>query len=170
MQRAQRGDPPAYADLLILLTNVLRRFVRGRTGEVAWVDDVVQETLMSIHGARHTYDAARPFAPWFYAIAQRRLIDALRRERRIAAREVGSDVLPEPAVTGRGDEASVDPAAVHAALGALPARQREVIAAMKLRDESVREISSRLGLSESAVKVTAHRGYKTLRRLLGGRP
>jgi DNA-directed RNA polymerase specialized sigma24 family protein len=33
----------------------------------------------------------------------------------------------------------------------------------------VRDIARRLGLSESAVKVTAHRGYRALRRLLGGR-
>jgi DNA-directed RNA polymerase specialized sigma24 family protein len=32
----------------------------------------------------------------------------------------------------------------------------------------VREVAGRLNMSESAVKVTAHRGYRALRRLLGG--
>jgi DNA-directed RNA polymerase specialized sigma24 family protein len=39
---------------------------------------------------------------------------------------------------------------------------------MKMRDESVREVAGRLGMSESAVKITAHRGYQALKRLLRG--
>jgi RNA polymerase sigma-70 factor (ECF subfamily) len=58
------------------------------------VEDVVQETLISVHKARHTYDPARPFAPWFYAIASHRVVDVFRRDRRVASREQGSDELP----------------------------------------------------------------------------
>ena len=42
------------------------------------VEDVVQEALITVHKARHTYDPARPFGPWFYAIVHSRLIDVLR--------------------------------------------------------------------------------------------
>ena len=83
MRLAQTGDQTAYASLLVMLTTVTRQFARARVGNVGWVDDVVQETLLTIHGARRTYDPARPFAPWFYAIASNRLIDVLRRERRV---------------------------------------------------------------------------------------
>lgn len=167
MRLAQRGDQRAYASLLVLLTGVTRQFARGRLGAVVWIDDVVQETLLAIHGARQTYDPARPFAPWFYAIASSRMIDVIRRERRVASRQVATDVLPEPVAPGR-DRDDIDVDAVHAALASLPPRQREVIERLKFRDESVREVSSGLGMSESAVKVTAHRGYRALRRLLGG--
>jgi RNA polymerase sigma-70 factor (ECF subfamily) len=171
MIRAQQGDAMAYAELLTLLAVTARRYARNRLGDVAWIDDVTQETLVTIHAARQTYDARRPFAPWFYAILSSRLIDVLRKERRVSAREVGADVLPEPAAaTGASPERSdeVDFDRVKAALESLPARQREIVSALKVRDESVREVSQRLGMSESAVKVTAHRGYKALRRLLGG--
>jgi RNA polymerase sigma-70 factor (ECF subfamily) len=167
MQLAQRGDQRAYASLLVLLTGVTRQFARGRLGAVVWIDDVVQETLLAIHGARQTYDPARPFGPWFYAIASSRMIDVIRRERRVASRQVATDVLPEPVAHG-ADRDDIDVDAVHAALASLPPRQREVIERLKFRDESVREVSSGLGMSESAVKVTAHRGYRALRRLLGG--
>ena len=66
-------------------------------------------------------------------------------------------------------EDAVDVEAIRAAVAALPPRQRHVIEGLKYRDESVRDVAERLGMSESAVKVTAHRGYKVLRRLLGGR-
>jgi RNA polymerase sigma-70 factor (ECF subfamily) len=167
MARAQAGDQMAYADLLILLTSVARVHVRGRLRAAAWADDVVQETLLSVHTARHTYDPARPFAPWFYAILRHRMIDGLRRAGRTTAREVGTDVLPDVAEPAPRDDLPIDVSAVHAAIRALPDRQRDVVTALKLRDESVRDVSARLGMSESAVKVTAHRGYKALRKLLG---
>jgi RNA polymerase sigma-70 factor (ECF subfamily) len=169
MRRAQDGDRIAYASLLTLLTTVTRHFVRRRAGSSAtWVDDVVQETLLSVHGARQTYDASRPFGPWFYAIASNRMIDAVRRERRVRSREVAGDQLPD-----RGTRAAapaheeIDVEAIRAAVAALPVRQRDVIDALKFQDQSVREVAGRMAMSESAVKVTAHRGYRTLKRLLG---
>jgi RNA polymerase sigma-70 factor (ECF subfamily) len=90
----------------------------------------------------------------------------------VSAREVGADVLPEPppdADSSRGGSHDVDFGRVQTALESLPDRQREIVSALKLRDESVKEIGARLGMSESAVKVAAHRGYRALRRLLGSR-
>jgi RNA polymerase sigma-70 factor (ECF subfamily) len=168
MQRAQLGDQQAYATLLVELTRVTRHFARSRLGAVAWIDDVVQETLLAVHGARQTYDPARPFAPWFYAIASSRMIDVIRRERRVSSRQIATDVLPEREAGARADRDDIDLEAVHAALASLPPRQREVIERMKFQDQSVRDVAGRLGMSESAVKVTAHRGYRALKRLLGG--
>jgi len=141
--------------------------VRQKWGNVAWVDDAVQETLLSVHRARHTFDPSRPFAPWLYAIAHNRMIDVARRERRIGDREQGADVLPESAAASSAPAPDIDVDRIHAALAALPSRQRDVIVGMKFGDESVRQVGARLGMSDSAVKVTAHRGYKVLRRLLG---
>lgn len=169
MRLAQAGDQLAYASLLALLTSATRRFAQARLGAVPWVDDVVQETLLAVHRARHTYDTRRPFAPWFYAIAMNRLVDGVRRERRVSAREIGGDVLPDRAAAGEMAHETIDIEAIHAAVAALPARQREVIEALKFGDQSVREVAGRLHMSESAVKVTAHRGYKLLKQVLGGR-
>lgn len=170
--RAQQGDSVAYAELLTMLASTARQYARNRLGDVPWLDDVAQETLVTVHAARRTYDPTRPFAPWFYAILSSRMIDVLRKERRVSARELGTDVLPEPpsrlASAHEGSDV-VDPGRMRAALETLPDRQREVVSALKLRNESVKDISKRLGMSQSAVKVTAHRGYKALRRLLGSK-
>lgn len=170
MRLAQTGDQVAYASLLVMLTPVVRQFARQRLGAVPWVDDVVQETLLAVHSARHTWDGRRPFAPWFYAIASNRLIDVLRRERRIATREVGSDLEVDYATTpsAGAERNDIDVERIHAAVAALPEKQRQVIEGLKFEDRSVREVAGRLRMSESAVKVTAHRGYRALRRLLGG--
>jgi RNA polymerase sigma-70 factor, ECF subfamily len=168
MQLAQGGDQVAYASLLALLTEITRRFARSRVGSVPWIDDVVQETLLAIHGARQTYDAGRPFSPWFYTIASSRLIDRIRREKRVTAREVSSDLLPDVAAAQSDtSEEAIDVEAIRAAVQALPARQRQVIEQLKFRDQSVRAVAVRMNMTESAVKVTAHRGYRMLRKLLG---
>src|SRR5262245_52160968 len=146
--RAQQGDKVAYADLLQLLAATARRYARNRVGDVPWIDDVAQETLVTVHASRQTYDSRRPFAPWFYAILSSRMIDVLRRERRISSREFGTDVLPE---TGQGGgaphegSASIDGERVQSALEALPPRQREIVRAIKLGEEPVKQISERLG-------------------------
>ncbi len=170
MIRAQKGDAESYEVLLTLLAAAARQFARRRVGDVAWVEDVAQEILISVHAARHTYDGRRPFSPWFYAIVSNRLVDQVRKQRRVAAREVATAALPDLPGPTRPSSTAFDAASVGAALDLLPPRQREVVSALKLHDESVKEISVRLGMTPSAVKVTAHRGYRALRRLLGGRP
>jgi RNA polymerase sigma-70 factor (ECF subfamily) len=171
MRGAQAGDELVYAELLVLLSLAVGRYVRRKYGSVIWVDDVVQETLWTVHRARHTYDPRRPFGPWFYAIVSTRLIDVWRREHRVATREVRGDAIPEmagPSPEAVSERSDLDVDRIRAALRSLPAGQRVVVQALKFRGESVRAASVRLGMTEASVKVTAHRGYKALRRLLGG--
>jgi RNA polymerase sigma-70 factor (ECF subfamily) len=97
------------------------------------------------------------------------MIDVLRRERRVTAREIAQDMVPDVLHSNQVVSDDIDVDAIHAAIAQLPARQRDVIRGLKFDDESVRDVAGRLGMSESAVKVTAHRGYRALRRFLGGR-
>jgi RNA polymerase sigma-70 factor (ECF subfamily) len=165
MVEAQRGDGQAYEGLLRRVAVLVQALVRRRAGDVPWCDDVVQESLVALHRARHTYDPARPFVPWLYAIAQNRLVDALRVQRRRLLRELDPAHVPEPARLPvqerdalRGD--------IRRAVATLPDRQRRVIELLKLEELSVREVAAQLGMSEANVKVTAHRGYRALRRTI----
>lgn len=170
MASAQQGDHGAYDTLLRLLAQEARGFVGRRVGWADWVEDVVQETLLTIHRVRRTYDPSRPFAPWFYAIVNSRLIDTLRSRKRVTTREVADEAsleaqaAPDPHGDHRGDVREV----LAKAVAALPRVQREVVSLMKYEDLSVREVALRLGMSEAAVKATAHRGYKVLRVAVGG--
>ncbi|MGE3274049.1 MAG: RNA polymerase sigma factor [Vicinamibacterales bacterium] len=164
MQRAQDGDQQAYEDLLTRVSLLVRGFVRRRVADAPWGDDVVQECLVALHRARHTYDPARPFAPWMYAIAQNRLVDGLRAQRRRLLREVQPDGhWPEPGrrATQEREALATD---LRKAVSGLPDNQRRVIELLKFEELSVREVAARLGMTESNVKVTAHRGYRALRR------
>jgi RNA polymerase sigma-70 factor (ECF subfamily) len=167
MARAQAGDQPAYDELLRRAARDARAFVVRRVGPAHWVEDVVQEVLVTIHKARHTYDPARPFGPWFYAIVQSRLIDALRSRKRVVSREVVDDaVLAAQPAPRPGADADLRETLARA-VAALPRVQREIVSLLKYEDLSVRDVARRLGMSEAAVKAAAHRGYRLLRRTVG---
>jgi RNA polymerase sigma-70 factor (ECF subfamily) len=170
MRRAQDGDRSAYEALLTELTAYLTRYVRKRLTEPGWVDDVVQETLISIHQNRHTYDPGRSFGSWMHAIALHRLIDLMRKRRRVRAREQLAESGPEgfPSVVDSALHQTVFDS-LHRALARLSSQQRQVIQLLKWEGFSVKEVAQSTGMSESSVKVSAHRGYRLLRKLLEGR-
>ena len=78
------GDQAAYHAFLTELTGRLREREEG--------EDIVQETLLAVHNARHTYRAEEPLTAWVYAIARYKLLDFLRSRSRHGATESLDDV------------------------------------------------------------------------------
>ena len=168
MVASQQGDCAAYDALLRGLQAVVSLYVRRRVGSAPWGEDVVQDVLFSIHRARHTWNPERPFAPWFYAVMQSRLVDAIRVHKRIGAWEEPMDVVP-PVVWSQSPEAeTIAQADLAQAMRQLAPAQRLVIERLKLAELTVKQVAKETGLSESNVKVIAHRGYAALKRLLAG--
>ncbi len=104
-----------------------------------------------------------------YAITRHRLLDFVEQKRRREANEVPGedgfeDVASKDAIVERGTPAGF----LRQALALLSMKQRAIIQMLKFEGLSVAEVSQRTGLSESSVKVTAHRGYKKLRSLIVG--
>jgi len=165
MAAAQRGDADAYHKLLTELLPLLRAFVRARLREAPDVEDVVQNVLVAIHRARHTYRAERRFAPWLGAVARNAVIDELRRRGRRRSREVPLEAAAEAAAPELEVPAPLSPE-MQRALEQLPAAQREAVELIQIRGLSVAEAAQRVGIKPGALKVRAHRGYRALRLLL----
>lgn len=172
MIEAQSGDTKSYENLLLELLPHLRGFVRrrlGGAGAAAGLEDVVQNVCLSIHRARHTYRAERPFVPWLHAVARNAVIDHARAQTRRARREISIDAegVPEPLTASEAAPAQPPLSReLKRALAKIPARQREAVELIQLRDCSVAEAAARVGVSQTALKVRAHRGYRALRALL----
>src|SRR3954451_5889612 len=100
MRSAIAGDDAAYERLLGAVAPVLRANARRalvRAGQPAdQAEDIVQDILLALHLKRHTWDVNAPFAPWLFAIARNKLIDALRRRGRRVFVNIDdfSDVIP----------------------------------------------------------------------------
>lgn len=165
MLAGRAGDSAAHAAFLTEAAKLLRAFYRNRLrGAPEDGEDLVQETLIALHTRRDTYDASFPLTAWLYAIARHRLIDFIRRTKRRGVSvpiEDAADALfsaPEQEAAG----ASRDVAQL---LERLPEKQRTAIRLIKLEQKSVREAAALTGWSESDLKVSAHRGLKTLAKL-----
>ena len=171
MEKAQNGDAESYRALLEAIAPYLRALASRRHRDQRDIEDAVQDILLTVHQIRHTYDPARPFGPWLVAIANRRLVDRLRRQGRSTARETSLEPHHE---TFAAPEANfqTDPleqGALRAAVAGLPPRQREAITLLKLQELSLKEASAASGLTVASLKVSVHRGMKNLKKLLSDR-
>jgi RNA polymerase sigma-70 factor (ECF subfamily) len=158
------GDERAYADFLHRIAALIRGFVRRKIVQ-GGVDpeDVVQETLLAIHVKRHTWREDAPVLPWVYAIARFKLIDAFRRRgRRI---EVEIDEIAETFAEPEAE--TVSERDVNRALDGLPPAQRSVVSSISVDGHSIGETAVKLGISETAVRVSLHRGLAAIAKRFG---
>ena len=163
MRSAMAGDNAAYHRLLKAITPVLRAASRrglARAGQPPdQAEDIVQDILLAVHLKRHTWDANAPFAPWLFAIARNKLIDALRRRGKRVFVNIDdfAEVLPEEP---KAETASA--AEVTAQLNTLPARQREVLQSIAVESVSIKDTAKKFAMSEGAVRVALHRALSSL--------
>lgn len=158
------GDERAYGDFLRRVADLVRGYARRRiTSSGIDAEDIVQETLLAIHTKRHTWERGEPVTPWLYGIAKHKLVDAFRRHgRRMETniddfQDMAEDPRPEPA---RDWE-------IERALECLAPGQRSVVAKISLEGHSITETASKLGMTETAVRVSLHRGLAAIAKRFG---
>ena len=160
MRLAQAGDKQVYAVLLEQTGRWLARFFAQKIAADA-VDDLVQDTLISLHRKRASYDPSRPFLPWLAAIARYRWVDRLRQTYRHAADELQDQHSEDSHEDVVGAKISIDNL-----LHQLPQAQALAIRLVKIDGLSIAEACIKCGQSEPLVKVNIHRGLKKLAMLI----
>lgn len=163
MAASQRGNGGAYTRLLTEIDVWLRRYY-GRRLPPSTVDDLVQDTLLTIHARRHTYEPGRPFRAWLSGIARYKWIDRLRAMARDPAAPGAEDFEDDTAVDDHG-EAVLSALLLHDLLGKLKPSQSHVIKLVKLDGLTIEEAAAQTGQSVSLVKVNIHRGLMKLSEL-----
>ena len=174
MVAAQAGDRTVYETLLRDCIPFIKSVARRQGVRPDSIDDVVQETLLTIHRARQTYDPNRSFDAWLRTIAQRRAIDGMRRQGRNGALETYAPLAYEnhPDLGHDPEQAAnrVDSnARLGSAISALPASQREAVQHLAIQEQSLAEAAAATGRTTGALKVNLHRALKTLRNQLRGK-
>lgn len=164
MREYQQGRFEAVDELYAVLAPALRRYLLSHVRDGAVADDLVQETFLQIHRARHTYDSSLPLMPWAMAIARHvRLMDRRTRSRRPwATEDVAELQLPV-----RAEAASyADRLEVREALAQIGAPRRQAIVEHHVLGLSFKEIAAKAGIAETAAKLRSSRGIAQLRALL----
>lgn len=161
MAAAHAGDKKAYEKLLKELGQVIETYLRVRFGQLDSLEDCVQESLLAVHKARHTYDTRRPFRPWLFTLVRHRTIDVLRRSA-LAAR---TEQAARPDLSSDPDELHrrLDGVKV---LESLTPDHREAVALTQYAGCTAAEAAAWLGISESALKARLRRGLGAIRKTL----
>src|SRR5690348_17431521 len=91
----QEADAHATRELICRLSPDLLRFFLAQETTKTEAEDLLQNTWLRIHKARHTYRTGAPVLPWVFAIAKHVIVDAYRKRRRIQQYEIATESLPE---------------------------------------------------------------------------
>lgn len=159
------GDQVAYGKFLSTITPMLRRMV-GRRLANADVEDVVQEVLISIHKARHTYDGQRPIMPWLASITSFRITDHLRKHYS-QMRHQSVDIADYENILSDVTEDTSSNESVNELLSDVPEKHKKILTMMHVEGYTAKEIGKQMSMNESAVKVAAHRAIKKIREKFG---
>jgi len=166
--RARDGDLDAYAALVARYTVRAHRaaFLLG-AGEEA--DDVVQESFVKAFRHLARFRVGEPFGPWLLRIVanETRNLTRSRRRRaaltlRLATAHPGSAATDGPVAEVLATERR---ARLVAAVGGLPARERQVLVCRYFLDLSEAETARVLARPLGSVKSSTSRALNRLRRL-----
>jgi RNA polymerase sigma-70 factor, ECF subfamily len=163
----QGGERDAFEQMYRLLAPIVRRQLLRLARDPARVDDLLQDTFLQIHRARHTYDPAYPVPPWACAVARHVfLMDYRYRSRRAdVSKQVPLDEAA-PSTPGGHDEALIARTEVRRALAQLSPATRASVLLHHMHGLSFREISRRLRVRGPALRARASRGMARLREVL----
>lgn len=162
MKRARLGDEEAFHALFTEIGPFVTRYLRRLVRDHAELEDICQEVLIAVYRSRHTYDSARPFEPWFFAIVRKVSAQHYRRSFRQTALQVQTEFTEE----FRVENSSALAFDLRQALDRLPASQVEALKLTKVLGLSIEEASARAGTTVGSMKVRVHRAYESLKKAL----
>lgn len=168
----QQADRASAELLMETLSPMLTRFFMSTTDGRQNTEDLVQETLLRIHRARHSYRAPDPVLPWVFAIARHVRVDQFRKRRRTEIHEeaVEPEVLARhesvAAGAGHSSRTETDVPDFASLVSLLPDSQKQVLTMLKVFGMSVEEVARATSSSAGSVKQKAHRAYERLRDIL----
>jgi RNA polymerase sigma factor (sigma-70 family) len=164
---ARLGQAWALTTLFRAYAGPVAGYVRARTS--ADPDDVVSEVFASAFTSLDRFDGGEDdFRGWLFTIAQRRVVDDLRRRARrldTAAYEPESD----DRVVGSAEDDCFDRFGtewVRGILDRLAPEQRDVLLLRILGDLTVEQVALALGKSTGAVKALQRRGLAAAAKIV----
>ncbi len=167
MKAAQSGDEASYHLLLGELSSVIERYLRRHFGHLPFEEDCVQEALIRLHHARHTWQPTRRFGPWLFAIVRHTAIDVIRKGQRYRraveswheTKEMLEDSPPQIPANESSEQLDV-------MFRRLSPGLRDALILTRIDGCTAREAAESLGISATAVKVRCHRAIAQLRAQL----
>ena len=168
VERAQKGDPNAFAQIVQRYQSPVYNLAYRMLGERTEAEDAAQETFLRAYAQLKGYRTDQKFASWLLAIAAHYCIDRLRRRKfqwLSLDEELTQETLPAPA-PGPEELAFEHErvAEVQQLVQQLAPAVRAIVVLKYWNDLSVEEIAQVTGDSAGAVKVKLFRARQAMAR------
>jgi RNA polymerase sigma-70 factor (ECF subfamily) len=170
VEKAQRGDKPAFAALVELHQRAVYGFLRARLLEPADAEDLCQEVFLRCYLGREKFERAPAVRPWLFGIARNLLREHVRRVSRRKEVAWTEMCLELDALVETRDEHDEDALAhLPACLDSLGKSAREALDLRYHARLRLAEIGEKLHRSEGAIKLLVHRARQALKHCLDTR-
>ena len=167
--RVQRGDSDAFDRLARRYAKRAFAVANRMLQNAADAEDIVQDSFIAAVNAIDSFDAGRPFGPWFVRIVVNKSLTAIR-SRAAESKHLRVSELME------GDAVAVSSESLHeraeirerfsAALRLLPPRQQLVVQLADVEGFTSAEIAVQLEMPSGTVRWLLHQARETLRTAL----
>ncbi len=173
IHRFQGGEKEAYDELVSRFSGPLLNFIYRIIGDIAFAEDLLQETFIRLWLNRDSYREIARFSTWLYTIAGNLAKSELRRRRVRRWLSLSTDnqertlELPDPSADPHRDlERRNIRRRVEEEIRRLPRVFREVIVLRDIQELSYEEIGSILQIPLGTVKSRVNRGRRKLQQRL----
>jgi RNA polymerase sigma-70 factor (ECF subfamily) len=163
--RAQQGDAEAFRRLVECYERRMLYYILRLVDDGDQTLDILQEVWLSVFRLLPKLEAPEAFRVWIYRIAHGKVMDFLRRQRRIPAFVDGTGD-PSPELTDYDEPALENAELVHRALGQLSVEHREVLTLHFLEGMRLEEIAQTLSCPLGTVKSRMYHAKRSLRNVV----
>jgi RNA polymerase sigma-70 factor, ECF subfamily len=171
IERLQRRDPQALAELYDLYGKLAYSLVLRVVRDKAIAEDLVQETFLRVWNRVHSVDSRKgSLGPWLLAIARNRAIDYLRSSAGRERRAVELDEADHASLYGKMESEiliSDQARRVRAALDKLAPNYRTVMELAYFEGLSQSEMAVQMGQPLGTIKTWVRTALQSLRDELG---
>jgi len=170
----QKGDPPAFKQLVETWQNMVFNTVLGIVQDVQEAEDVAQEVFIQVYQSVAGFRGEAKLSTWLYRIAVTKALDAERKKKskkRIANLKIWIGLgEKEEAVHFHHPGVQLDnkerAAVLFSAMQQLPENQRIAFTLIKTEGLAYEEVADIMNLTIKAVEALMHRAKENLRKKL----
>jgi RNA polymerase sigma-70 factor (ECF subfamily) len=168
IERVREGDAQAFGELVQRYQRRAFAIAYRLLRHIQDAEDLVQESFIAALDRLDSFDAGRPFGPWFFRIVMNRGRNAIAARQVRATEALDDEVHAGDASPARLVEQRELGERIGLALEELSERQRLVVELHDIEGFTTAEVAGMLEIAEPTVRWTLHAARKRLRTELAG--
>lgn len=166
LQRAQQGQPDAFAALRLYLEPQVRRYIWHVLGHSLAEDDIVQDVFTALYLNLERMVPPEKLKPFLFRVTRNRCYDLLRYQGRHKAVPLTVNIPANAPPLEEDAHALLLYQQVKAAMARLPEPQRQVLLLYAEEDFSYEEIAAALEINIGTVKSRLHQARQAVKQMM----